>query len=62
MELTYTLVGDYYLPNITLSDPPDALPLGRYGMMHKRITCGKKSPPCTPPCCSLNVYILSAGL
>ena len=34
-ELTYTLVGDYYLPNIALSDPPDAPPLGRYGTMHK---------------------------
>jgi hypothetical protein len=33
--VTYTLVGDYYLPNITLSDPPDAPPLGKYGMMHK---------------------------
>ena len=34
-DITYTLVGDYYLPNIVLSDPPDAPPLGRYGMMHK---------------------------
>jgi len=35
MELTYTRVGDYLLPNIKLSDPPDAPPLGRYGLMHK---------------------------
>jgi hypothetical protein len=35
MEITYNLVGDYYLPDIRLSDPPDAPPLGRYGMMHK---------------------------
>ncbi|GHU90309.1 hypothetical protein FACS1894202_09900 [Clostridia bacterium] len=35
-EISYTLVGDYYLPNIALSDPPDAPPLGRYGMLHKR--------------------------
>jgi hypothetical protein len=35
MEITYTLVGEYYLPDIKLSDPPDAPPLGRYGMMHK---------------------------
>jgi len=35
MEIEYTLVGDYYLPNITLSDQPDAPPLGKYGMMHK---------------------------
>jgi hypothetical protein len=35
MELSYTLVGDYYLPNLMLSDPPDAPPLGCYGMRHK---------------------------
>jgi len=35
MEITYTRVGDYLLPNIKLSDPPDAPPLGRYGLMHK---------------------------
>jgi len=29
------LVGDYYLPNIALSDQPDAPPLGKYGLMHK---------------------------
>ncbi|MCL2616611.1 MAG: TnpV protein [Defluviitaleaceae bacterium] len=34
-NITYTLVGDYYLPNIILSDPPDAEPLTRYGMMRK---------------------------
>jgi hypothetical protein len=34
-DLTYTRVGDYLLPDITLSDPPDAPPLGRYGMLHK---------------------------
>jgi hypothetical protein len=35
MEITYTAVGDYLLPNIILSDPPDAPPLGCYGMRHK---------------------------
>jgi hypothetical protein len=35
MELNYVPVGDYLLPEIRLSDPPDAPPLGRYGMMHK---------------------------
>jgi hypothetical protein len=35
MEIEYTLVGDYYLPNIVLSDQPNAPPLGKYGMMHK---------------------------
>ena len=34
-ELTYTRIGDYEIPNLRLSDPPDAPPLGRYGMMHK---------------------------
>ncbi|MCL2079813.1 MAG: TnpV protein [Oscillospiraceae bacterium] len=35
MEITYQRRGDYLLPCIALSDPPDAPPLGRYGMMHK---------------------------
>jgi hypothetical protein len=34
-ETTYSRVSDYLLPNIALSGPPDAPPLGRYGMMHK---------------------------
>ena len=34
-EITYTLTGEYYLPDITLRDPPDAPPLGYYGMLHK---------------------------
>ena len=42
MELTYTLVGDYYLPNLTFRDPPDAPPLGRYGMMHKAYLRGHR--------------------
>jgi len=29
--LTYTVCGDYLLPDIRLSDPPNAPPLGRYG-------------------------------
>ena len=35
MEITYTRHGDYLLPDIKLSDPPDAPSLGKYGMMHK---------------------------
>jgi hypothetical protein len=35
MELSYTLVGDYYLPNLALSDPPDAPPLGFYGRLRR---------------------------
>ena len=34
-ELTYTQVGDYLLPNIILSDPPDAEPLNKYGRMRQ---------------------------
>jgi hypothetical protein len=34
-SITYSHVSDYLLPDIKLSDPPDAPPLGRYGMMHK---------------------------
>jgi hypothetical protein len=35
MEINYIPVGDYLLPAIKLSDPPDAPPLGLYGRMHK---------------------------
>ena len=35
MKITYTQIGDYLFPDIFLSDPPDAPPLGKYGMMHK---------------------------
>jgi hypothetical protein len=33
-QITYSLIGNYWLPNIALSDTPGAPPLGRYGMMH----------------------------
>jgi len=33
--ITYTQAGEYLLPDIRLSDPPNAPSLGRYGMMHK---------------------------
>jgi len=35
MEINYQRVGDYLLPEIRLSDPPNAPLLGRYGIMHK---------------------------
>jgi hypothetical protein len=35
MEIEYVKCGDYLLPNIVLSDPPDAPPLGYYGERHK---------------------------
>ena len=34
-EISYSRVGDYLLPNIILSDPPDAPPIGRYARMHR---------------------------
>jgi len=34
-KIIYQRAGDYLLPLVALSDPPDAPPLGRYGMMHK---------------------------
>jgi hypothetical protein len=36
MELNYISVGDYLIPALKLSDPPDAPPLGLYGELHKR--------------------------
>jgi hypothetical protein len=35
MEINYIQVGDYLLPAITLSDPKDAPPIGRYGKMRR---------------------------
>jgi len=35
MNITYTRVGDYLLPNIKLRDPPDAPPLGNYGLSER---------------------------
>ena len=38
MEITYSRVGDYLLPDIKLSEPPPELirPLGRYGQLRQR--------------------------
>ena len=36
MEFDYIVAGDYLIPAIKLSDPPDAPPLGLYGELHKR--------------------------
>ena len=36
MQIVYERAGDYLLPSIRLSDPPDAPPLGLYGELHKR--------------------------
>ena len=34
-ELTYTLCGDYYNPDLKLSEQPEA-PIGKYGRMRQR--------------------------
>ena len=36
MQLDYIVSGDYLIPALKLSDPPDAPPLGLYGELHKR--------------------------
>ena len=35
MDLTYTKVGDYYIPDLILDDQPDR-PLGWYGRMRQK--------------------------
>ena len=34
--LDYTLVNDYYLPNLTAVAPAERNPTGRWGRLHKR--------------------------
>lgn len=34
--LDYTLVNDYYLPNLTATAPAERNPTGRWGCLHKR--------------------------
>ncbi len=34
-ELTYTRCGDYYIPNLKLSEQPQ-MPIGKYGRMRQR--------------------------
>ena len=36
MGCTYTQVGDYLLPNLTLPDEEKNIILGRFGMAHKK--------------------------
>ena len=39
--ITYTLHGEYYLPNIVLSSD-DNRPIGRWGRMHKKYLLGNR--------------------
>ena len=34
MKMDYTLVGDYYIPNLEL--PRESRPIGKWGRMHRR--------------------------
>ena len=34
-ELTYTRCGDYYIPDLKLSEQPE-VPIGKYGRMRQR--------------------------
>ena len=36
MEITYTKVGDYLIPDLTLPPETDDRPIGAWGMRHKR--------------------------
>ena len=35
-DLDYTLVNDHYLPNLTVANPAEQHPIGRWGRLHKR--------------------------
>ena len=42
MNITYRTVGDYKIPNITLS-PEDSKPIGRWGIVHRDYLLHNKS-------------------
>jgi len=45
MEITYTRVSDYLLPDIRLSEPPPELakPIGRYGQLRQKYLRGHRA-------------------
>ncbi len=43
-NLTYTLCGDYYIPDIKLSEAVEQKPLGKYGRMRKTYLKEHRSP------------------
>ena len=45
--ISYTLVGDYYIPDLEL--PEESRPIGRWGRMHKAF-CKNTGPASTMPC------------
>lgn len=54
-ELTYTRCGDYYNPDLKLSEQPEA-PIGKYGRMRRRYL-ETETIKCTV--CFLLVYFFS---
>ena len=50
-DLTYTRVGDYYIPNLTLGNMPDK-PIGQYGRMRRQYL--EEHQPITYAIMSLN--------
>ena len=50
-DLTYTRVGDYYIPNLTLGNMPDK-PIGKYGRMRRQYL--EEHQPITYAIMSLN--------
>ena len=43
-KLTYTRCGDYYIPDLKLSEQPEA-PIGKYGRMRQRYLKGTSAQP-----------------
>ena len=44
-ELTYTRCGDYYIPDLKLSEQPEA-PIGKYGRMRSEEHTSELQSPC----------------
>ena len=42
-ELTYTKIGDYYIPNLVLDEPEPVRDIGKYGRMRLRYLQDHKS-------------------
>ena len=45
--ISYTLVGDYYIPDLEL--PEESRPIGRWGRMHKSVSARTPARPVQCP-------------
>lgn len=61
MELTYTKVGDYYIPDLT-AEPLPSRDLGKYGHMQLRYLQDHKSELHMGASCSLICWTLRTRL